>query len=286
VIQDQASRTAEYMVFFRAMETARPDKVRLFEDQFAKLFLSPRLKFITELCKVPVINRIIWSYVDCRWPGVLTSGIARTRFIDDEVKLELKSGAQQIIILGAGFDTRPYRIAELAKVLVYEVDHPSTSTTKQNIMGKNRVRFVTVDFNSESLESRMNVAGYDPHLRSVFIWEGVTNYITESAVDSTFRWCSHAAADSVVIFTYIDDHVLKSPKNFYGTKTLLKALDKAGEEWSFGIDPLYIAEFVKERGLILTKDLGASEYRQIYFGRAANRMRGYEFYRIAVARVK
>ncbi len=286
MIQDQASRTAQYMAFFRALETARASEFRLFEDRFAKSFLSPRLKFISELCKIPIINQLLWAFVDYRWPGALTSAIARTRFIDDEVKLELKSGARQLIILGAGYDTRAYRIHDPAKVMVYEVDHPSTSTTKQKIMGSNHVRFVPVDFNSESLESKMKAAGYDSTLRSVLIWEGVTNYLTESAVDVTLRWCSQAASGSVVIFTYVDERVLKSPDNFYGTKTLFKALKKAGEEWTFGIDPSCISDFLSQRGLLLTKDLGAAEYRQIYFGRAANQMRGYEFYRIAVARVK
>src|SRR5262245_3385222 len=128
MIQDQASRTAQYMAFFRALETARPSEFRLFEDRFAKLFLSPRLKSISEFCKNPIINRLVWAFVDYRWPGALTSAVARTRFIDDEVKLELKSGARQVIILGAGYDTRPYRLMEMAKVLVYEVDHPSTSS--------------------------------------------------------------------------------------------------------------------------------------------------------------
>ncbi|MCI0611603.1 SAM-dependent methyltransferase [bacterium] len=286
MIQDQASRTAQYMAFFRALETARASEFRLFEDRFAKSFLSPRLKFISELCKIPIINQLLWTFVDYRWPGALTSAIARTRFIDDEVKLELKSGARQLIILGAGYDTRAYRIHDPAKAMVYEVDHPSTSATKQKIMGSNHVRFVPVDFNSESLESKMKAAGYDSALRSVLIWEGVTNYLTESAVDATLRWCSQAASGSVVIFTYVDERVLKSPENFYGTKTLFEALKKAGEEWTFGIDPSCISDFLSQRGLLLTKDLGAAEYRQIYFGRAANQMRGYEFYRIAVARVK
>lgn len=132
----------------------------------------------------------------------------------------------------------------------------------------------------------MNAADYDPNQRSLFIWEGVTNYLSESAVDATLGWCSHAASGSVVIFTYIDEHVLESPEKFYGTKTVLKALKNAGENWTFGIEPSSISDFLNQRGLILTKDVGASEYRQIYFGRSADRMRGYEFYRIAVARVK
>jgi methyltransferase (TIGR00027 family) len=234
MIQDQASRTAQYMAFFRALETARPLSRRLFEDPFAKLFLTPRLKFISGLCKIPVINRTVRAFIDYRWPGALTSAIARTRFIDDEVKLELKAGTKQLIILGAGYDTRPYRFQEMLKVMVYEIDHPSTSAAKQKIMKSNHVRFVPVDFNSEALESRMVAEGYDSALRTVFIWEGVTNYLTESAVDATLRWCSTAAPGSVVIFTYVDSRVLNAPENFYGTKPLFKALKQAGENWTFG----------------------------------------------------
>ena len=89
MIQGQASRTAQYMAFFRALETARPSDSRLFEDRFAKLFLSPRLKSVSDLCTNHAIGLIIRKFVDYRWPGALTSAIARTRFIDDEVKLEL-----------------------------------------------------------------------------------------------------------------------------------------------------------------------------------------------------
>src|SRR5262245_54062194 len=227
MIQDQASRTAQYMAFFRALESARPLTFRLFEDRFAKLFLTPGLKFISDVCKIPLINGAVWTYVDYRWPGALTSAVARTRFIDDEVKLELKSGARQVIILGAGYDTRPYRLDAMAKVIVYEVDHPSTSNTKQNILKSNHVRFVPVDFNSESLEAKMAAAGFNSSLRTVFIWEGVTNYLTEDAVDATLKWCTNAAPESVLIFTYVDARVLNAPENFYGTRTLFKALAKA-----------------------------------------------------------
>jgi methyltransferase (TIGR00027 family) len=146
------------------------------------------------------------------------------------------------------------------------------------------VRFVPIDFDAPSLPSVMQAA-YDPGRPTLFIWEGVTNYLTEEAVDRTLRWCAAAAAGSRVVFTYVHRQVLETPEVFHGTRRLLATLQAAGEQWTFGLDPARLSAFLAERGLVLGEDVGATEYRGRCFGRAATRMRGYEFYRIAVARV-
>jgi methyltransferase (TIGR00027 family) len=241
---------------------------------------------------MPVVGELIRAHIDRRWPGARTSAVARTRFIDDQAEVALGSGTEQVVILGAGFDARAYRIAAMARVaVVFEVDHPSTSAAKRTIVQAmlasvpRHVRFVPVDFNSEPLQGRMSAAGYDPRRRTLFIWEGVTNYLTEDAVDGTLRWCASAAAGSTVVFTYVHRHVLDAPQAFYGTEKLFMTLSAAGERWTFGLDPFQLSSFLAERGLVLSEDVGASDYRALYLGRAAMRMRGYEFYRIAVARV-
>lgn len=179
----------------------------------------------------------------------------------------------------------------MTRVTVFEVDHPSTSAAKRTVVAAARaaapdhVRFVPIDFNSESLQATMDSAGYDPHRRTLFIWEGVTNYLTEEAVDGTLRWCARAAAGSKLLFTYVHRQVLDTPQAFEGTQNVLATLDAAAERWTFGLDPSCLPSFLAQRGLTLDEDVGASEYRALYFGRAARRMRGYEFYRIASAYV-
>jgi O-methyltransferase involved in polyketide biosynthesis len=79
--------------------------------------------------------------------------------------------------------------------------------------------------------------------------------------------------------------VLTKPGAFIGTDKLFASLERVGERLTFGIDPSELAEFLAKRGLSLERDLGAAEYRKLYFGDAARRMRGHEFYRIALARV-
>ena len=290
--EGRASRTAEYMALFRALEAVRFPGRRVFEDRFAAAFLSSRLRLVVSLARVPVVGALIRAYIDHRWPGARTSAVARTRFIDDQAGVALGSGTEQVVILGAGFDARAYRIAAMARVaVVFEVDHPSTSAAKQTIVQAmlasvpHHVRFVPVDFNSEPLQGKMSAAGYDPRRRTLFIWEGVTNYLTEDAVDGTLRWCAGTAAGSTVVFTYVHRLVLDAPQAFYGTEKLFMTLSAAGARWTFGLDPSQLSSFLAQRGLVLTEDVGASDYRALYLGRAAMRMRGYESYRIAVARV-
>ena len=289
--EGQPSRTAEYMALFRALETVRPAGQRLFDDPFALACLGPRLRLVVGLSRVRPVGAVVRAYVDHRWPGVRTSAVARTRLIDEVAAASLGAGTEQVVILGAGFDARAYRLAAMTRATVFEVDHPSTSAAKQRMMeaalgcAPGHVRFVPIDFNSQALPDAMQRAGYDPGRRTLFIWEGVTNYLTDDAVDRTLRWCATTAAGSKIVFTYVHRLVLDAPQTFAGTARLFATLAAAGERWTFGLDPAELSGFLTERGLVLEENVGAPEYRARYFGRAAARMRGYEFYRIAVARV-
>ena len=289
--EGQFSRTAEYMALFRALETTRSANRRVCEDRFATAFLRPRLRLVVGLAGFRVAGALIRACIDHRWPGARTSAVARTCFIDDVAKAALRSGIEQIVILGAGFDARAYRMAAMTRATVFEVDHPSTCAAKRAIVdavlpsAPRQVRFVAIDFNSQPLPAAMKAAGYDPGRRTLFIWEGVTNYLTEDAVDATLRWCARAAGGTKIVFTYIHRRVLEVPEAFYGTRKLFATLHAASERWTFGLDPSHLSAFLAERGLMLDEDVGASDYRSRYFGRAATRMQGYEFYRIAVAHV-
>jgi methyltransferase (TIGR00027 family) len=288
----QASRTAQHMALFRAMESTRPPKRRLFEDQLAARALSPGLRIVAALSRVPGVGTVLRTVIDHHWPGSRTSGVARTRFIDDEAKTALASGVEQVVILGAGFDARAYRLGTMAGRSVFEVDHPATSSAKQAVVKRalgalpQHVRFVPVNFDTESLAEAMRAAGYDADKRTLFIWEGVTNYLNEAAIDATLRWCAAAAACSKVIFTYIHKRVLADPRAFFGGEMMIATVQAVGERWTFGLEPAEITDFLKQRGLVLKQDVGASDYRAKYYGAAAQRMRGYEFYRIAVADVE
>lgn len=288
----QASRTAEYMAFFRAMETKRAPGRRLLQDDLARLFLRPSLRFAAEACRWAPIALALRCYIDFRWPGARTSAIARTCFIDDASGAAIQSGFTQVVILGAGFDSRAWRISGMSQVAVFEVDHPSTSARKQAILESagishsTRVRFVGLDFDSKSLGEAMKAAGFHDARPALILWEGVTNYLTAQAVEETLSWCAKNAPGSRLVFTYINQEVLQNPERYFGTEKIANILNTAEERWTFGLNPGDLMSYLGDHGLLLDSDIGASEYRARYYSaRRASKMRGYEFYRIAVAHV-
>jgi methyltransferase (TIGR00027 family) len=291
VKEGRASRTAEYVALFRAIESRRPAGQRLFDDPFAKRFLSPPLAGVAALSCLPGMADLLSIIIDRRWAGARSSAVARTRLIDDALQEALADGVEQVVILGAGFDSRAYRLPALGKIAVFEVDHPDTLAKKRAVLERGsvdvppRVRFVATDFRAGDLERAMDEAGYRKDATTFIVWEGVTAYLTASAVDATLRWCANAAPGSRLLFTYVHRAVLEDPAAFAGTKALFATLSAASEQWTFGLDPVELASYLEQRGLELEEDIGSADYRARYLPRSSRTVRGYEFYRLAIARV-
>ncbi|MFB5189748.1 SAM-dependent methyltransferase [Alicyclobacillus fastidiosus] len=295
-LSQKASKTAEYMALFRALETIESPRIRLFNDPYSKNFLSAPLRIAELLFRTPLVRQFIHGVMDNRWPGAFYSGVARTRLIDDVLRSSVQDGINQVVILGAGFDTRAYRLPELRTCAVFEVDHPSTLEVKKGVisrlptMNTEHVRFVAIDFVEQSLEEILLKAGFDKSNSAMFIWEGVTNYLTADAVDQTLRFIANCASDTRLVFTYVDKAVLNEGSQFVGSKALAKTLNQIGEPWSFGLNPSGVNQFLQDRGFELVEDLGSVDYRSRYMrNRYTNSdvyLRGYEFYRIAQANVK
>jgi methyltransferase (TIGR00027 family) len=289
--KDRASRTAEYMAAFRALESSSPPGRRLFDDPFARSLLRPTTRTLVRLARLPIVGQIVLSLVDSRTPGARTSGIARTRYIDDSLRLALDEGVDQVVILGAGFDCRAHRTAGIARARVFEVDHPDTQAAKRQRLslapghGLHPVSYVATDFNQRRLQQSMADVGYDPARRTLFIWEGVTNYLDAPAVDAAFDWFAAAAPRSRVVFTYVHRRVLTDPASFAGGERLLHNLRRIGEPWTFGFDPAEVPGYMSTRGLEVLEDIGAADYRARYWPAEAVRMKGYEFYRVATVKV-
>jgi len=287
----RASRTAEHNALFRALEDALPGSRRLFRDPLAAAALTFPLSLVARLGKVPGVRTGVLRVIDGRWPGVRTSLVARTRLIDDAIVRALDEPIEQAVILGAGFDSRAYRLPGLRRLPVFEVDHPDTQAAKRAALQRalplvpGHVRFVTSDFTRSDLETRMLAAGYRESARTLILWEGVTNYLTGDAVDATLDWCTRAGPDSLVLFTYVHRDVLTRPHVFAGIDQLFAALERAGERFTFGLQPEELPDFLARRGLRLESDVGCAEYRERYYHEAAHAMRGHEFYRVALARV-
>jgi methyltransferase (TIGR00027 family) len=278
-----ASRTAELMALFRALETLQPPAERLFEDRLAARCLRPPLRAVLAAARIPALRRRIVRYIDSGWPGARSSGIARTRWIDDALRGALAAGCRQVVILGAGFDARAWRLPELAGVPFFELDRAPTQERKRRRLGAApaSVRFVGADLCAPDAGTRLREAGFDPALPTFFLLEGVSNYLDAASVDATVRFVAATAAPgSLFVFTYVHRGLLDGSVPFPDTGRLRRTLVNAGELWSFGLDPGELPAYLAERGLALVSDQGAREVRERVLGEPGS---GYEFYRTAVA---
>lgn len=284
---DSASRTAAYMALFRAIESTRPPKRRLFADPFAAAFLDRPLRTAAFAARLPGVGRVIPWYIDRRWPGPRPSGVVRTRVIDDAVRDALAAGCSQLVLLGAGYDTRPYRLRELAEIETFEVDHPLTQSVKRAVLAhvlpsqSTRVHFVSVDFERDSLGTALDAAGLRSGTRTCVVWEGVFSYLTLAAIDSTLKWVVTAcAAGSRLILTYVDKAVLE----WTGKKPpWIVAVDNVGEPFVTGLDPSRAAEFFAERHLRLLADESTRDSAERFDAGAAPAIP--DFYRVALLEV-
>ena len=269
----QTSLTAAGIAVARAIESGKPDNERICCDPYARRFAPGWLYFLTVLF-------VKSGYAERRGPGVMGFLAARERYIDDVLQDFLDKGLQQLVILGAGYDARAYRFDGLrGHVRVFEVDHPATQADKlarvQAIFGAlpAHVTFVAVDFNTQTLQKRLEESGYDPTLKTLFIWQGVTMYLTEEAVKATLCFVvQQSALGSAIVFDYLYRSVLDGVQKHDEVSNMRRYRFMTGEGLTFGIEAGTVEAFLKERGFRLVRDMDAEGLRQAYFtGRNAGR---------------
>ncbi len=267
----RASRTAEGIAAVRAVESLRPVGERLFEDPFARGFLGRRYGALALLARIPSFRNLLVRLYEQRLPGTVAYAVCRTRYIDDVLTEAVRAGAEQVVILGAGFDSRAYRMAALARTRVFEVDHPATQAAKRARLARMlpvvppHVTFVPIDFEKEKLEIALLRAGYRAGARTFFIWEGVVSYLTAEAVAETLRFVADSSGpESRIVFTYLHRGILDGTARFEGAGSLIAYVRRQKEPFSFGFYPDRLAADLAERGFDLLEDLGAAEWRARY----------------------
>lgn len=204
-------------------------------------------------------------------PGSLGAILCRTRYIDDVFVKSLGVGLDQVVILGAGFDSRAYRISGLEAVRVFEVDFPGTRNLKQarleKVLGSvpKNVILVGINFEEQTLDEVLTVEGFQVGKRTFFIWEGVTQYITDEAVDRTLNFVANTSgAGSKIVFTYVRRGLIDGTDREEWMNPFLSFARRVGSPFIFGIDPDEIEQFLAEHGMNLIEDVGASDYQTRY----------------------
>jgi len=287
----KTSQTAQYIAFCRALETQTSPPRRLFNDPFAIALLSNSYRIAARLAQFPILGKLIYAILDLGWPYSRSSAVVRTRAIDDLVRDAIRGGARQLVLLGAGHDSRGFRLEEAREISVFEVDHPATQMIKQErlhaYMGKlpTSVKFVAVDFERDALDAKLTESGYNPAIQSVVVWEGVIDYLTESAVQSALAVLGNLLApSSLLIFTYTHKSALDGSKTFRGALRWRLLSRVCGEPFLFGFNPDTLAEVLKSHLFLLQSDASTAEIAQHYCPPLGRREPGNRAYRVATAR--
>jgi methyltransferase (TIGR00027 family) len=250
----RASGTALGTAAMRAIESERPATERICYDPFARELTDTVFYLLIKL---------LAGYGERRTHGALTFIVCRCRYFDDYLQECLKSGTAQLVILGAGLDSRAYRDELLQGVVkTFEVDHPATQASKiervKKVFGKipTNVAYVPIDFNDETLD-KLLACGYDRSLKTLFIWEGVTFYLDAEAVDATLAWVrANAAPSSAIIFDY---QYISEPTRAHAVLSRL-----TGERRAFRIEKGQIGDFLTWRGFTQVVNANAEQLKRIY----------------------
>jgi methyltransferase (TIGR00027 family) len=287
------SRTARLMAVQRGLESARPAQTRLFEDPIARRFVSPAWRVALRGARCVVVRRAIEAIYDrVGGPGPRASAIARTKLIDDLI-CEASPSIDQLVILGAGYDTRAHRLDCLSHHAVYEIDHPNTQTDKRTVLARAKPsartvpRYVAVDFERDDLTAALIASGYQPAQRSMFLWEGVTQYLSSKGVDKTLSAIHQAARQGdTLVFTYVDDSVVRGEHDrFPEAVKWLQGTANRGEPWIFGLSPAGLHDYLRARGFSLVSDLTTRQAGERYFTPLQRPDRGSDLYHIATATI-
>lgn len=258
----QTSTTAQGMAAIRAVETQKPAGKRICTDPLARKLVSPGY-FLLE--------RAFNAYAEWRSPGLIGFVACRTRYIDDTLEQCLRGDTKQVVVLGAGLDSRAYRFATFrGLVKVFEVDQPATQAAKIARVKKifhqvpPYVTYVPIDFNEETLD-KLAGSDYQRSLKTLFIWEGVTQYLKPEAVDTTLAWVRlNSAPGSSIIFDYIYPSALSGKHLREEVKLSQMTRRFTGEALVFGIEKSQIADFMTRRGFTNVVDACAEDLQRLY----------------------
>lgn len=226
------------------------------------------------LCDDYLAHLVVPAYYRCyEWMQLFTwqiyrnisdraYGAARCNFVDEAVQPALRDGVTQMVNLGAGVDTRLHRMDFPADIRLFEVDAPASQNIKLKMLAeedrRKNVIFVACNFEKENWLDALRAAGFDLHQKTLFIWEGVTMYLSEGALGHTLALMGQCARGSIVALDYFE-----APGQLR-MKLALKTLAWIGEPIKSTPTQDEFTLMVKHAGMNVVEDLNAADILQRY----------------------
>lgn len=266
-IETTTSCTAEMTCLSRAVSSFEPDPHFHSDDSIAEKMIPAGLASLLHTR----IGRAIFRR--CARAGMYEYVIARTKYIDAAFEQAMEDAFDEIVIFGAGFDSRALRFnPTLQRTHVYELDVPITQAAKikryreRGMAVPANLTFVAIDFDKESIAARLTASGFQSGERTLFILEGVLMYLLLASVEATFQTLETLAGrGSRVVFDYVRASVLRGENTLYGEEGAAQSVSRVQEKWMFGIEPGKVSSFVAKYGFAVSDHADACELERRYF---------------------
>lgn len=266
-IERKGSSTSGYTCFSRACAAREQNERFRGPDYLAEIFMPPvphillNVPFLRKWCMRKMFPTGIYEYV-----------LARTNLFDEVFVKALDDGFSQIVLLGAGMDTRALRYQDrIPGTTIFELDIRATQSYKINVYRRKKIAlpktlvFVPIDFNKEQIADVLSDAGYQEKQKTLFLWEGVTMYLEPEAVDGTLAFVRNSTEPgSIIVFDYVRASVLQRENTLYGEQGIFNTVARTGERWTFGIDDGAIESFLTERGFKMLSHYTPSDLEAAY----------------------
>jgi methyltransferase (TIGR00027 family) len=266
------SRTGYITAFARSLSRRSDPPEIANDDHLADVFLLPVYRLVI---RAPRLTRRVF---DGATPGAVAYFNARTRHIDAIVRDRIAAGLDQLVVLGAGFDSRAMRFdAEFGQARVFEVDVADVIALKGRHLAAaglrlpRRVVQVAIDFSTERLD-KLVAHGFRPAARTLFLWEGVTSYLRDDDVSGVLRFVrEHGGPGSTFVFDYVTRAFFEGDHSGYGSRQLARGWQRMGNVNRSAIASVHdrLAPF----GLTVLSDLGPAELERLYSTPARQRPR-------------
>ena len=215
----------------------------------------------------------LYEAFDWMIPGQFQAFAYRKAFCEHQVQNAIDSGATQVLVLGAGYDTMSWRLApRFSEVDFFEIDHPATSRLKAKgieAMGKRKnLHLIAEDLGRQKLKDVLGADKFwDKSAKSIIIAEGLLQYLTEGAVRDLFNQCDLVTGpDSRIAFTYTPAGPDGKPDAGRWTGLVMWLLRIGGEPWLWSISPENLGRFLEETGWKHARELvGSKEKHGVEF---------------------
>lgn len=271
MIRKGPSNMAERIALIRVSESSKPEDERICYDPYAIRFINPEI--LEFAARNPDEYKAEIEQLERLFPGLANSAVARVRYFDDVVKASADDGLEQLVILGAGYDTRAYRIEGLKNIKVFEVDHPDTQRVKvekiKEIFGSlpGHVTYIPADLEINKFGQQLADNGYDKTKKTLFVVEGLVMYLQPEAMDEILSFIVHnSGKESAIIFDYgtfrstnAEDNASEAGKN------IRNFTKKQGEPLKFIVRDGTIETFLSERGFSRILNMTSQDYKKAYF---------------------